>query len=48
MMLGWKLYGIVDDAVFRKAILILLLLSGIALIVPQAFAVLHSPSDEAR
>jgi hypothetical protein len=41
MLLGWRLYGIVDDALFRKAILILLLFSGIALIVSQAFAVLH-------
>jgi uncharacterized membrane protein YfcA len=31
---GLKLYGHLDDAAFRKVILILLLLSGIALIVP--------------
>lgn len=31
---GFKLYGKLDDAAFRKVILLLLLLSGLALIVP--------------
>jgi uncharacterized protein len=32
---GFKLYGRLDDAAFRKAILLLLLVSGLALIVPK-------------
>jgi uncharacterized membrane protein YfcA len=31
---GLKLYGKLDDAVFRKIILILLLVSGVSLVVP--------------
>ena len=31
---GFKLYGKLDDAAFRKVILLLLLVSGLALIVP--------------
>jgi hypothetical protein len=31
---GFKLYGKLDDAAFRKVILILLLLSGLTLTVP--------------
>jgi uncharacterized membrane protein YfcA len=31
---GFKLYGKLDDAAFRKLILLLLLVSGLALIVP--------------
>jgi uncharacterized membrane protein YfcA len=31
---GFKLYGKLDDAAFRKAVLLLLLVSGLALIVP--------------
>lgn len=34
LWVGLKLYGHLDDAAFRKVILILLLLSGLALIVP--------------
>jgi uncharacterized membrane protein YfcA len=36
--IGFTLYHRVDDATFRKIVLILLLLSGIALIVPELFA----------
>ena len=32
--LGLKLYGYLDDAAFRKVILVLLLLSGLVLILP--------------
>jgi uncharacterized membrane protein YfcA len=35
MLLGLKLYGHLDDAAFRKVILVLLLLSGLALVVPE-------------
>jgi uncharacterized protein len=34
MLLGLKLYGHLDDAAFRKVILVLLLLSGLVLVVP--------------
>ena len=34
LWLGLKLYGKLDDATFRKAILVLLLVSGVSLIVP--------------
>jgi len=34
MWCGWKLYGKLDDHMFRKVILILLLVSGLSLIVP--------------
>ena len=34
MWSGLKLYGKLDDAAFRKVILLLLLVSGLALIVP--------------
>jgi uncharacterized protein len=33
---GFKLYGKLDDAAFRKVILLLLLVSGLALIVPTS------------
>jgi uncharacterized membrane protein YfcA len=33
---GFKLYGKLDDAAFRKAVLLLLLVSGLALIVPMS------------
>ena len=33
---GFKLYGKLDDAAFRKVILLLLLVSGLALIVPAS------------
>jgi uncharacterized protein len=39
---GFKLYGKIDDEAFRKAVLVLLLLSGLSLIVPAA--ILHGPS----
>jgi uncharacterized membrane protein YfcA len=35
---GFKLYGKIDDETFRKAVLILLLLSGLSLIVPALIA----------
>ncbi len=35
---GFKLYGKLDDAAFRKVILVLLLASGLSLIVPALFA----------
>jgi hypothetical protein len=35
---GFKLYGKLDDATFRKVILVLLLASGLALIVPSAIS----------
>ena len=35
---GFKLYGKIDDETFRKAVLILLLLSGLSLIVPAVLA----------
>jgi uncharacterized membrane protein YfcA len=31
---GFRLYGKIDDEIFRKAVLILLLLAGLSLIVP--------------
>ena len=34
---GFKLYGRLDDAAFRKAILLLMLVSGLTLIVPKSF-----------
>ena len=34
MWIGLKLYGKLDDAAFRKVLLLLLLVSGLALIVP--------------
>jgi uncharacterized membrane protein YfcA len=34
MWLGMKLYGRLDEAAFRKIILVLLLLSGFFLVVP--------------
>ncbi len=36
--IGLKLYGKLDDAAFRKVILFLLLVSGLALVVPAAIA----------
>jgi hypothetical protein len=35
LWVGLKLYGHLDDASFRKVILVLLLLSGLVLIVPM-------------
>jgi len=35
LWVGFKLYGTLDDAAFRKVILVLLLLSGFALIPPH-------------
>jgi len=37
LWVGVKLYGRLDDAAFRKAILILLLISGLSLVVPAFF-----------
>jgi uncharacterized protein len=36
LWLGFKLYGRLDDAAFRKVILVLLLIAGMGLIVPRA------------
>jgi uncharacterized membrane protein YfcA len=36
LWIGLKLYGLLDDAAFRKVLLVLLLLSGVALSVPFA------------
>lgn len=38
LWLGVNLYGKLDDTAFRKAILLLLLISGLSLIVPAGFA----------
>ena len=38
MLLGFKLYGHLNDEAFRKVILVLLLLSGLALAVPEIVA----------
>lgn len=38
MWIGLKLYGKLDDAGFRKVVLVLLLLSGVVLIVPELIA----------
>jgi len=38
MLVGFKLYGHLNDETFRKVILVLLLLSGLALAVPQIVA----------
>jgi uncharacterized membrane protein YfcA len=34
---GFKLYGKLDDAAFRKLILVLLLVAGLGLILPAMF-----------
>jgi hypothetical protein len=36
LWIGVRLYGRLDDAAFRKAILVLLLISGLSLIVPMS------------
>jgi hypothetical protein len=36
MWIGLKLYGKLDDAAFRKVILVLLLVSGLTLVVPMS------------
>jgi hypothetical protein len=36
--LGWSLYGRLDEAVFRQIVLILLLLSGLAIVGTGHFA----------
>jgi len=42
LWVGFKLYGKLDDAAFRKLILVLLLLSGLALIGAQAWPLLRA------
>jgi uncharacterized protein len=42
LWVGFELYGKLDDAAFRKVILLLLLVSGLALIVP--LSMLHLPA----
>jgi len=39
---GFWLYGKLDDAAFRRMILILLLASGLSLVVPAAFRSAHA------
>jgi uncharacterized membrane protein YfcA len=41
LWIGFKLYGKLDDAAFRKLILVLLLISGLALIVAQGWPVVR-------
>jgi uncharacterized membrane protein YfcA len=41
LWLGFKLYGKLDDAAFRKLILLLLLVSGLALIVAQGWPIVR-------
>jgi uncharacterized membrane protein YfcA len=36
LWIGFKLYGKLDDAAFRKVVLLFLLVSGLALIVPAS------------
>ncbi|MBV9346455.1 MAG: sulfite exporter TauE/SafE family protein [Pseudolabrys sp.] len=38
MWVGFELYGRLDDAGFRKVVLVLLLISGIVLVVPELFS----------
>jgi hypothetical protein len=42
LWLGFRLYGKLDDAAFRKLVLILLLASGVALIAAQAWPITRS------
>jgi uncharacterized membrane protein YfcA len=42
LWLGFKLYGKLDDATFRKLVLTLLLFSGLALIMVHAWPVVRS------
>ena len=35
---GFRLYGKIDDEMFRKAVLILILFAGLSLIVPAVLA----------
>ena len=44
LWLGFKCYGKLDDATFRKLVLALLLCSGVALIVAQAWPLMRSAS----
>jgi hypothetical protein len=41
LLLGLKLYGHLNEQAFRKVILVLLLLSGLALLVPEVVAMIH-------
>jgi uncharacterized membrane protein YfcA len=41
LWLGFKLYGKLDDAAFRKLLLLLLLASGLALIVTQGWPIIR-------
>jgi hypothetical protein len=41
LWLGFRLYGKLDDAAFRKLILVLLLVSGLALIAAQAWPIMR-------
>jgi hypothetical protein len=37
LWVGFKLYGKLDDATFRKVVLVLLLIAGLGLIAPRGF-----------
>jgi hypothetical protein len=43
LWIGFKLYGTLDDVAFRKLILLLLLVSGLALIAAQAVPLIWRP-----
>jgi uncharacterized protein len=40
LWVGFKLYGKLDDAAFRKLILVLLLIAGLGLVVPRLITAL--------
>ena len=48
MLLGFKLYGHLNDDAFRKVILVLLLLSGVSLMVPEVVAIASGLPPRAR
>ena len=41
LWLGFKLYGKLDDAAFRKVMLVLLLVAGLALVVAQGWPIVR-------
>ena len=45
LWLGFKLYGKLDDVAFRKLILLLLLVSGLALIVAHGWPIIRRSTD---
>jgi uncharacterized membrane protein YfcA len=42
LWLGFRLYGKLDEAAFRKVILVLLLVSGLALIAAQVWPIIRA------